>query len=119
MYRKSRRMLALERKRKRCAAMRAAKERKRLAERFDGPEWTRWRTLLLAVWAHRDGRHVGLWVDGKPFVCGSERAARAALAKTLYGDSLRAAPVSSVSSVVVSSICAPRDLCARPQKKGG
>jgi hypothetical protein len=32
MYRKSRRAIRLEAKRKRCAAMRAAKERKRLAE---------------------------------------------------------------------------------------
>ena len=76
--------MALERKRKRCAAMRAAKERKRLAETFDGPEWTRVRTMIVGVWAHRDGRQVGIWIDGKPWVTGSERGMRATLAKLIY-----------------------------------
>ncbi len=84
MYRKSRRAIGLERKRARCPAMRAAKERKRLAETFDGPEWTRRRTLIVGVWAHGDGRHVGIWIDGKPWKCGSERAVRGMLARVLY-----------------------------------
>lgn len=84
MYRKSRRAMALARKRERCAAMRAAKERKRLAETLDGPDWTRVRTLIVGVYAHRDGRHVGLWIDGKAWIIGSERAARGKLAKLMY-----------------------------------
>ena len=84
MYRKSRRAMMLERKRARCAAMRAAKERKRLDEAFDGPEWTRVKTLLVAVYAHRDGRHVGLWIDGRGSVCGCVRTVRAKLARVMY-----------------------------------
>ena len=61
-----------------------ARERKRLAETFDGPEWTRVKTLLVAVYAHRDGRHVGLWMDGKGMVVGSERTMRAKLARVMY-----------------------------------
>lgn len=84
MYRKSRRTIALERKRRRCASMRAAKERKRLAETFSGPAWVRVRTMIVGVWAHQDGRHVGLWIDGQPWVVGSERTMRSKLAKLMY-----------------------------------
>jgi len=55
-----------------------------MADRFDRPEWTRVRTLLLAVWAHNDGKHVGIYIDGKSFFCGSERAMRGKLAAYLY-----------------------------------
>ena len=84
MYRKSHRALVLERKRVRCATMRAAKERRRLAERFDAPDWRRVRTLLVAVYAHSDGRHAGLWINGAAFRCGSERAVRGALARMMW-----------------------------------
>jgi hypothetical protein len=62
----------------------AARERKRMAETFDGPDWTRVRTMIVSVWAHRDGRTVGLYVDGKHFRCGSERAVRVKLAGKMY-----------------------------------
>jgi hypothetical protein len=61
-----------------------ARERKRLAETFDGPDWVRVRTLIVGVWVHRDVRHVGLWIDGKPWVTGSERGMRSRLAKLMY-----------------------------------
>ena len=61
------------------------RERKRAAETFEGPDWTRVRTMLVAVWAHRDGRHVGLYINGHCIKVGSGRATRAALARELYG----------------------------------
>jgi hypothetical protein len=62
----------------------AARERKRLGETFDGPDWSRVRTMIVGVYAHRDGLRVGIWIDGKPWKCGSERAVRGALARVLY-----------------------------------
>ena len=71
---------------RKCANWRAAKERKRLAESFDGPEWMRVRTMIVGVYAHQDGRHLGVWIDGKPWKCGSERAVRGKLARMMYGE---------------------------------
>ena len=65
-----------------------ARESKRLAETFEGADWVRVRTLIVGVWAHQDGRHVGLWIDGKPWVVGSERAMRGKLAKVMYRKAL-------------------------------
>ena len=73
-----------ERQLKKSLAGVAARERKRLEENFEGPDWVRVRTMLVGVWAHRDGRQVGLWIDGKPWKYGSERTIRGALAKMLY-----------------------------------
>lgn len=60
------------------------KARKRAEERFEGAEWSRVRTLIVGVWAHSDGRHVGVYVDGKHLVAGSERTMRARLAEVLW-----------------------------------
>ena len=84
MYRKSLYRIRYERKAARCSAMRAAKARKRSADTFDSPDWTRIRTVLVAVWAHRDGRHVALRINGRQFRCGCERAVRGVLARELY-----------------------------------
>ena len=73
-----------DRRLKRSMAGVRARERKRLAETFDGPDWTRVRTVIVGVYAHRDGRHVGIWLDGQPWKCGSERFVRGLLAKRLY-----------------------------------
>jgi hypothetical protein len=88
MYRKSRRTLVLERKRQRCAAMRAAKERKRTescADKHGG--WPLVRSVWLAVYAAPDGRHLELHAAserGQWVRCGSVRAVRGALAKLLW-----------------------------------
>jgi hypothetical protein len=68
-----------------------ARQRKRLADCESAPGWRRVRTLLIAVYAHDDGRHVGLRVNGGEWYrCGSERAVRAALARMLYKTSATA-----------------------------
>ena len=85
MYRKSIYRKRYERKAAKCAAMRAAKERKRLAFDPDREQWRCVRTVLLRVWAGPDGRSVALYADGRPVRCGSERAVRGALAQMLYG----------------------------------
>lgn len=87
MYRKSLRVLRLERKRKRCAEMRVAKERKRLQARKDLPGWTLVRSLWLAVYAAPDGRSVELHCAserGEWVRVGCERAVRGALAKLIW-----------------------------------
>lgn len=70
--------------------MRAAKERKRLAE--PASNWKRVATLLVTVDAAPDGRTVAIRVNGRRAWsrCGSERAVRGALAKLLYGTRRRA-----------------------------
>ena len=61
-----------------------ARERKRQEESLERPDWDRMRTMIIGVYAHRDGRHVGLWIDGKAWIIASERAARGKLAKLMY-----------------------------------
>ena len=85
-YRKTLRAIRLERKLARCAAMRAAKERKRLAAAAEMPAWRRVGTLLIVVHAAPDGRAVAVQAHGRRdwFRCGSERAVRGALARMLW-----------------------------------
>jgi hypothetical protein len=89
MYRKSRRAIVLQHKRERCAAMRAAKERKRLA---NTPEkWERVFTLLVIGHAAPDGRTLALQVHNCKtwYRCGSVRAVRGALARMMWGKCAR------------------------------
>jgi hypothetical protein len=88
MYRKSRRTIALEAKRARCAAMRAAKARKCADSMRDAPGWHIVRTVWLCVYAAPDGRHIELHVAserGEWRRCGSERAVRGLVAEVLWG----------------------------------
>ena len=78
-----------ERRLQRSMAGVRARERKRQAESLEGPDWERVRTMIVGIYAYKDGRHVGLWIDGRPWVVGSERAMRSKLAKLMYR---RAAP---------------------------
>lgn len=73
-----------ERRHDRAMAGVRGRERKRAAETLDGPDWTRTKTLLIAVYAHRDGRHAGLYINGHCVKVGTERAMRAALARELW-----------------------------------
>ena len=87
MYRKSRRTIALEHKRKRCASMRAAKERKRRESMRHAPGWQHVRTVWLSVYAAPDGMHVEIHAAserGQWRRCGSERAVRGAVAEILW-----------------------------------
>jgi hypothetical protein len=88
MYRKSRRTLALERKRKRCAAMRAAKERKRMESCADQPGgWTLVRAVWIAVYAAPDGKHIELHAAserGHWARVGSARATVGAVGRMLW-----------------------------------
>lgn len=75
----------MEGKRARCAAMRAAKERRRLESR-EG-EWRLVRVVELRVFAAPDGRHVELHAQSERGFwarCGSERAVRGAVARVLW-----------------------------------
>ncbi len=84
MYCKSIRSSKLQAKQKRCAAMRAAKERKRLAT---AAECGTWATRLCQFEASFSpcGRYVGLLAINGPWQrCGSERAVRGAMAKVLW-----------------------------------
>lgn len=63
MYRKSLYRKRYERKAARCAAMREAKARKR--ETLDGTLWARVWTGIVGVYAHEDGRHVGIYINGR------------------------------------------------------
>ena len=65
----------------------AARERNRLARAEESGKWPRVRSLLLIVTASPDGRHVGIHAHdtGAWYMCGTERAVRAALAKMLWG----------------------------------
>ena len=86
MYRKSRRTIVLQGKRDRCVAMRAAKERKRLAAGAECEGWKRVGTFLVIVHAGPDGRSVGISARscGEWYRCGSERAVRGALARMFW-----------------------------------
>jgi hypothetical protein len=89
MYRKSRRTMMLERKRARCAAMREAKERRRLEARAGDEGWRRIGTWLVAVYVSPDGERVEVHAHGgvDSWVrCGSERGVRAGLARLLRKD---------------------------------
>ena len=83
MYRKSLRAIIYQRKVARCAAMRAAKERKRLARAAECAGWTRHEYKLVFT-VSPDGRAVGLAVNGKWCRCGSERTIRALLARAIW-----------------------------------
>jgi hypothetical protein len=88
MYRKSRRTIALDAKRARCAAMRAAKERKRLDSCGDSGSWPLVRAVWLAVYAAPDGRYIEIHAAsdrGHWQRCGSERAVRGAVSTILWG----------------------------------
>ena len=92
MWRKSGRVLRLEHKRARCAAMRVAKERKRLAAatagdavevglvRFSGPCFGGEHVLRLL---HKEGMQVLLVCDGMPMRPRSVRGVRAMLARRI------------------------------------
>lgn len=85
MYRKTLQRKSYESKVAKCAAMRAAKDRKRM-ESASG-EWKLVRTLWLAIYAAPDGRNMELHVAserGQWRRCGSERSVRGALAKLLW-----------------------------------
>lgn len=86
MYRKSRRTIALERKRARCSTMRAAKARKREELARTEPGWKTTGTYLIRTCAAPDGRTMAIYCHGKGTWtrCGSERAVRGALAKMLW-----------------------------------
>jgi len=84
MYRKSVVASRLERKRKQCAAMRAAKERKRLAAAAECGSWTTRRVEFEASFSPC-GKYVGLRAVNGPWTrCGSERAVRIALGRVLW-----------------------------------
>ena len=94
MYRKSRRRIVLEGKRERCAAMRAAKARKRM-ERAGGEGWKLVRSVLMLVMvqAGPDGRSMALRActgAEEWYRCGSERAVRGALARMLWAKMMKA-----------------------------
>ena len=72
----------------RCAAMRAARERKRIASVDACDGWRRVCSALIVVHAAPDGKHIALrYSDGHGTwsQCGSERAVRATLARLLWG----------------------------------
>ena len=72
---------------RRCATMRAAKERNRLARAEDCGKWPLVRSVLVIVHAAHDGRHMALRAAtgrGEWYRCGSERAVRGALASILW-----------------------------------
>ena len=77
------RKLRRDRVLRRCAAMRAAKERKRLALAAECGAWTRHEYQLVFTIAP-DGRAVGLQVGDEWYRCGSERTIRALLAKAIW-----------------------------------
>lgn len=81
MFRKSIVAKRLEAKRGKCAAMRAAKERKRMEE--PGQEWTHFEHVLRFA-VHPDGRHVSVRVGEQWERCGSERSVRAVLARAIW-----------------------------------
>lgn len=72
---------------RRCAAMRSAKERKRLSRADECGAWPRVRSVLLVINAAPDGRTMALrYSDGSGewHRCGSERAVRGALARLMW-----------------------------------
>lgn len=93
MYRKSIRLRRLDAKRQRCAAMRAAKERKRLAVvetidwvgriRFDGPMFGGCEHVI-RVAARGDDAALLVEVDGRPFRPLTLRGLRGILARRLW-----------------------------------
>ena len=85
MYRKSLYRRRYERKAARCAAMRAAKARKREQQAVTDPGWRRVASMIVTVDAAPDGRTVAIYCAGlrEWFRCGSERAVRGALARMI------------------------------------
>jgi len=86
MYRKSRRAIALQHKRERCAAMRAAKERNRLARAQECEAWETVGHFCLTVTANNMERAMGLQVWGPSGLwtrVGTHRACVAALARMI------------------------------------
>lgn len=91
MFRKSIRAKRKEGKAAKCAAMRAAKDRKRIADAEKCGQWVT-RRLVFDVSFSPCGRYVGLRSEsGRWQRCGSERAVRGRLASVLYGHKERAA----------------------------
>jgi len=87
MYRKTGCAIQMQRKRARCAAMRAAKERRRLESSASSPGWRMVRAVWLAIYAAPDGRHIEMHAvsdRGDWRRCGSERVVRAALAQIVW-----------------------------------
>lgn len=73
---------------RRCAAMRAAKARKREEALRDAPGWRLVRTVWLAVYAAPDGRTMEVHAAserGHWRRCGSERAVRGEVSEVLWG----------------------------------
>ena len=62
----------------------AAKERKRLELGNDIGSWTTLKTLIVGMSVSPDGRHVAMTINGRHYICGTERAMRAKLAKVMY-----------------------------------
>ena len=91
MFRKSIRSIRKQRKADKCAAMRAAKERKRIADAEKCGQWVT-RRVVFDVSYSPCGRYAGVRSEsGKWHRCGSERAVRGLLASVLYGHKERAA----------------------------
>lgn len=87
MYRKSIWRKRYERKVAKCAAMRAAKERKRQAQLEKCGQWERVATVMLIIHAAPDGRSIALRAcggRGEWMRCGTERAVRGALARVMW-----------------------------------
>ena len=77
---------AKEKRYARCSAMRAAKERKRLAIAAECGTWTM-RLCQFEASFSPCGRYVGLRaMNGSWHRCASERAVRGAMAKVLWGN---------------------------------
>ena len=83
MFRKSIVENRLERKRKRCAAMRAAKERLRRERAKDCANWTQF-SVQLNFAVSPDGKHVALSMPNGWYICASERTVRSKIAKAIY-----------------------------------
>ena len=91
MYRKSVRVLRVEEKRRRCAAMRAAKERKRMAlgQAMVPVGWLTTGGCLgehrVELLAYPDGLHLAVSVDGVPRKARTMRGVARCVALMLWG----------------------------------
>ena len=68
---------------KKCAAMRAAKERRRIERAKSCDGWTQF-SVQLNFAVSPDGRHVALSMPDGWYICASERTVRSKIAKAIY-----------------------------------